>query len=381
MKKPRKTQRAVSEIISTIILASVVIMVSLIVFYYAMYAFQTSSASTEFGYVKSIMLDIASNFNHIVSGGQYFSSIPSRVVGAGFNITKEFELHIGVPANNITITITNNGAIDLSNVTIEIKLDSTNFYGWNYLTITNGVTDFIFIDQKYNKLEFMVTRYDPIAKQMDLWLRLEHISAYSTVLIRMYYGKYVIGYNSTIAPLVVQPSISVNVIPTNATNSICPIYTEQYTSIYFASYHAFTTERQIIYGNDSFIVPDVRLIPRVVQYYHNGATYVSLDTFRYTVYVEEAVSLSGQQYIVHVMGAVLYPKVVSSSPSQIIVSSAGTIFRYYKENVTNFWLFATEDNRVLWIINASSIIPGYIVGTSKPFTLIINIVGVNVVYI
>ncbi len=90
--------KSMSDAISTIIIASVIILVSLIVFYLALYNLQDSIAYSEYGYVKSILISLAENVPNLVNGGSYGASLPQKMVGVGY-------AHIG---RNITITVINN---------------------------------------------------------------------------------------------------------------------------------------------------------------------------------------------------------------------------------------------------------------------------------
>ncbi len=56
------------------------------------------------------------------------------------------------------------------------------------------------------------------------------------------------------------------------------------TAIYSKIDTAIITSRKIVYGVDELIVNDTRLMPRVVEYYHEGSTYIRLDTCRILLY-------------------------------------------------------------------------------------------------
>ncbi len=102
--------KAISEIISTIIIMGTIIAISLTIFYYSMYILSDSIVSTEFGYDKSIILNIASNTNLFLQGNSYVATIPGQYVGIGYVYHKN-SIYINLTINNLyeeTINIDTN---------------------------------------------------------------------------------------------------------------------------------------------------------------------------------------------------------------------------------------------------------------------------------
>ena len=58
--------KAVSEIISTLIISGTIIFVSLTIFFYALYNVQSSINSAEFGYIRSVLYSLATNIPNII---------------------------------------------------------------------------------------------------------------------------------------------------------------------------------------------------------------------------------------------------------------------------------------------------------------------------
>ncbi len=612
-----RSYRGVSEVITTVILAATIIMISLVIFYYAMYAFQTSSLATQFGYTKSVLLDLASNLNYVISGNQYYANIPSKTVGVGYNESTTYTISIGVPAYNITITINNPLSTPLNNYQVMVWLNQTNFAGWNYLNMTGNTTDFIFVDPYYHILSFYVQEFDPLDKVAKIWVKVPYIPGGGSTKIIMFYGnpllkgrsdfysvfdrfyddftsdpyndgKWIIykaagtnytaefvwdqkqgvvnltlpypdlgvmafaaennkpiqglpvlaiirykGGNPSSTPadgfafafnkdisvyeqyastyggtggsldlellspsgtiisdgyafvmdayqntgtypdpapnytaiertnvtypypkidnkyyltdavsdlrwhvltLSIEPDYSyanisidgsqvltnvalptklpytgfgisasthslsayytvdyievyyrkyygldptVYVNPVNGTG-FAPIFTMNYVGIYTAAYAAFTTTKQIVYGTDNYTVNDIRLIPRVTQFYLNGFTYAELDTFRFLVNPYEVVTASGTTYAISIIGVELHTQVISSSPSQLIASYAGITY----SNVFNTTRIAiiVSLNGYLRVIDITSSLTGYNPATSH-VQVFVTVKKVNVVFI
>ncbi|GEM_PF-3487951 len=635
MKKPRRRQKAVSEVISTVILAATVIMISLIVFYYAMLSFQTSSLATQFGYTKSVLLVLASNINYILAGNQYYANIPTKSVGVGYNHTSTYTLSIGIPAYNITIKIYNPLNRPLENYQVLVWLNSTNFHGWKYLNMTGNTTDFIFVDPNYHILSFYVQEFNPASEQAKIWVKIPYIPSNGSINITMFYGnpsikgtsdfyavfdkfyddftsnpytdgKWVIfknlgsntsaefvwdqklgivnlttldtdlgtigfaaqngkpieglpvravirylggnpanqpadgfafafnknittyelyadkyndsgqggslylelfkeyssssikliksdgyalvldayrnlntripqysdppvpyvaiertnvtfpypkidnKYNTTsivtdlrwhvielnIAPDYSYANVSIDgylssnltnirlpgiipgctgfgiaaatgglyayfcvdyvdvyyrkyygvdpqvyVYPVNGTG-YAPIYTMDYLGIYTAAYAAFTTTWQVVYGTSNYTVDDIRLLPRVVQFYKDGFTYAELDTFRFLVNRYEIRTATGTTtnttYIISMLGVELSPQIMSSSPSQLVVSYAGIAYTR-SFNTTGLAVIVSINGRHK-ITDLASLLPGYKPPTSS-IEIFITIKKLNVVFI
>ena len=93
--------KGVSELFSTMILASTIIVISIIVLYYALTTLEIGYASTEYGYIKSTFVNVANNIYYIVQGNAYAASIPSRSVGIGYKEYSDLRFRIIVDGNII----------------------------------------------------------------------------------------------------------------------------------------------------------------------------------------------------------------------------------------------------------------------------------------
>ncbi len=109
--------RSISEAISTIIIAATIIMVSLTIFYFAIINLQQSIASSEYGYTKSIFINLATNIPNIINGGSFGANLPRKLVGVGY----------GDSGRVISILIENNSSI-LLNYTSEPKALEATIY-------------------------------------------------------------------------------------------------------------------------------------------------------------------------------------------------------------------------------------------------------------
>ncbi len=78
--------RAISETLSTLIIASTVIVVSLLIFYMSITLINDQMATSEYGYIKSMFVEIANNYHLILQGNNYVSAKPHRHVGVGYKL-------------------------------------------------------------------------------------------------------------------------------------------------------------------------------------------------------------------------------------------------------------------------------------------------------
>ncbi len=96
--------RAISEVLSTIIIAGTIIAVSLTIFYYSMLILGDSVTSTEYGYSKSLIINLASNTNLFLQGNSYVATFPSRYVGIGYKTTHHsFYINLTLPIQGPTV--------------------------------------------------------------------------------------------------------------------------------------------------------------------------------------------------------------------------------------------------------------------------------------
>ena len=95
--------KAVSEVVSTLIVSGTIIVVSLIIFFYALYNVQSSINSAEFGYIRTVFYSIATNIPNIVEGGSFGANTPSRIVGIGYINLSDVTIHISIENETTTL--------------------------------------------------------------------------------------------------------------------------------------------------------------------------------------------------------------------------------------------------------------------------------------
>ncbi len=96
--------KAISEAISTVIIAATVVMISITIFYYALYNLSETEAEIEYGYTKSVIINIASNFPLFMRGNTYVANTPSHVVGIGYReLPYDVYLNITLPIQGATV--------------------------------------------------------------------------------------------------------------------------------------------------------------------------------------------------------------------------------------------------------------------------------------
>lgn len=206
--------KAVSEAVSTVIIAATVVMVSVTIFYFAILNMQQSVAMAEYGYIKSVMYGLCSNIPNILQGGSYGANTPSRLVGVGY---------AGLPDTSISIYVEKQN---------EVLLD----------------------------------------------------------------------------------------------------YTDEPTALFAIIRHPVVTYNSTLYGVHKYIVNDTILLPRLTEYYYNGATYISFDMAR--VYIKVYKLETGQtRYIVNIVYLDLAPVLVSTSPSRIVVTISRDIVNAVYQDV------------------------------------------------
>ncbi len=102
-------------------------------------------------------------------------------------------------------------------------------------------------------------------------------------------------------------------------------YTDQPMALHASAYASLVVNERTVYGVNKYVVNETLLLPRVREYYLNGATHLTLDTARFyvKVYVYE---MNGETtYVVNIIYAKLVVKILSSKPSQLTVSLGKTV--------------------------------------------------------
>lgn len=219
--------KGISEIFSTVVLTSTVIIISIIVAFYAMVHLQYSLANTEYGYAKSTIVSIANNLHSILQGNTFLARVPMGRVGIGYEKNQDLKL--------------------------EVYVDNTLVYNDTEL---------------YN------------------------------LTVSIYY------------PLVSVP--------------------------------------QVVYGNSStyakycsFIVKDIRLIPCIVEEFHNGATMLKMDTARFYVVAYKLTSDSTVEYLARIYYVKIVP-IVKGSSGTITVQPYRDIFEQTFNDVNDVTLKLTN---------------------------------------
>ncbi|ADI32082.1 hypothetical protein [Staphylothermus hellenicus] len=131
--------KGISEAISTVIISSVIIMVSIMIFYIAINSLTTSMQVSEYGYMKSSMINIAASVPEIIKGTSISISVPKGTVGVGYNVRENIVYEVDV----LTSSGWKNIIVDDSPSAIEIRSSNVVvtsnkiIYGVNNLTVND----------------------------------------------------------------------------------------------------------------------------------------------------------------------------------------------------------------------------------------------------
>ena len=131
--------KAISETISTVIISSVIIMVSITIFYMAISSLTTTMQASEYGYMKSSLINIASNIHEIIKGTSMSISIPQGRIGVGYRIHNNivYEVDILTATGWYNITIDNeSSALEVTSFNV-ISTTSKLVFGINNLTVND----------------------------------------------------------------------------------------------------------------------------------------------------------------------------------------------------------------------------------------------------
>lgn len=85
--------KSASEVLATLIIVGTLLGLTIFLYYTTLQTLNTSTIISEYGYAKTILINIAEALPSIISGGEYSASIPGRMVSVGwrgpikFNIT------------------------------------------------------------------------------------------------------------------------------------------------------------------------------------------------------------------------------------------------------------------------------------------------------
>jgi len=82
---------------------------------------------------------------------------------------------------------------------------------------------------------------------------------------------------------------------------------------------AITTSRKLVYGSDRVLVDDMRLIPRLVEYYSDGGTYLVMDTCRVLYQIDRVGEAGRVAYYLRIIYINLTPRVSPSYSSELRV--------------------------------------------------------------
>jgi len=129
---------------------------------------------------------------------------------------------------------------------------------------------------------------------------------------------------------------------------------------------ALTTSRKIVYGSDNIIVDDMRLIPRVVEYYSSGGTYLVMDTCRLLYQIDRVGEAGRVVYYLRIIYINMTPYISSSYGSEVhilhISPRASPLVKTY-ENVYGLLI------RFRYSGGEERVITPNDFGLSPPFTL------------
>lgn len=131
---------------------------------------------------------------------------------------------------------------------------------------------------------------------------------------------------------------------------------------------AIITTNHTIYGVDTIVVNDTRLLPRLREYYANGSTYLELDTCRLAVFIDKVGELGRVVYYVRIIYVDLEPIIRTNllggvNTLKLRIRGTPQIYRY--DNV--YGLLITLEHRDGTIL---SVDPAEL-GISPPITITI----------
>jgi hypothetical protein len=163
----------ISETISTIIIFSTVIVISLLIFSISLYMLQSSTQAAEYGYVKTVFVNLANSIPNLLEGGSYAANIPTRTVGLGYlnktditvsiiinNITQKIDHPIMIYAKTVSATSTINRTIFGININESVVNESLNiarvrevyYLGATYIILDTMKPYLRIYEYKYNNI-------------------------------------------------------------------------------------------------------------------------------------------------------------------------------------------------------------------------------------
>ncbi|QOR94130.1 hypothetical protein IMZ38_05705 [Thermosphaera chiliense] len=166
--------KSVSEPLVIMILFMTVVLISLSIFFFSTFSVDATTASVEYGYVKSLFREIAFSIPEILNGQTVYTRHPSSLVALGFK---------KIPVN-LTIRL------ELSNNSLIQAFNKTEFYA-----LTGGIRRNVLEDVRgsivYGKNQTVVNEIEQLALVREYyyngWTMIELDTA------RIYYSMYKIG--------------------------------------------------------------------------------------------------------------------------------------------------------------------------------------------
>lgn len=156
--------RAISETISTVIITSVITLVSITIFYIAIISLSTSMHASEYGYMKSSLVNIASSIPEIAKGTSISISVPRGSVGVGYRVENNivYEVDILTASGWRNITVDNEtSAIEIRTTNIAVSTNRL-IFGVNNLTVNDLAyipTIWEYYDDGASVLNFNTSRF------------------------------------------------------------------------------------------------------------------------------------------------------------------------------------------------------------------------------
>ena len=96
--------RAVSEVLTTVIMVSIVLTVGLTIAYFAITTIGNAVATASYELSVNAFTTLTSNYDLIINGGSYMVEFPERDIGLGYNLTgKRLEVIVNVDTQNIVL--------------------------------------------------------------------------------------------------------------------------------------------------------------------------------------------------------------------------------------------------------------------------------------
>lgn len=76
--------KAISETVSTMIIFSIIVVVIILIFMTSLTLLSFTTQTAEYGYVKTVFINLANSLPDLLEGGSYGAQLPSKIIGLGY---------------------------------------------------------------------------------------------------------------------------------------------------------------------------------------------------------------------------------------------------------------------------------------------------------